>query len=428
MVGCLVGAVMVAVAVPAYAVSSITASTVSASIGTTNVTPVWGPQINKIVYDNSWYYAVGMNGSGTSYPWSAAIWKSHDGSTWSQVVTIGPWVYQPPGLIEDSGNRLWLDIPCYTGGACYPGASTLAGSAEQYVYLQRLQFSTYLSDGSVDFSTFSQHSILTTTAQRYYRGAAIDHDRRYMYEAYSDPSWNLDFSSYDTWNNTETTGVIASPGTGTNPQQAYLYPRVRPGTSSGEIWLLFDQDYVGQTSTSIFGVQLWHSTDGGATWSEFMVASCPSPDSNNYCDAADLVVDTNDAPHVLFYKRIAGLDHLYYWRGTAGSVVLSGSPTDLGAYNSHSQMTFTGTGDVFVFAFTGNDSNLVVLRSPNGVSWSVDTKAVPGAGLIYTPTVMRPESGTFHSEGADIFNMILSSTPSGTTSPYSQLQFVTYTA
>jgi hypothetical protein len=415
-------------ATPAHATPSISASTVSTSIGTTNVTPVWGPQINKVVYDNGWYYAVAMNGSGTSYPWNADLWESPDGVNWTLAVTIGAWVYQPPGLIEDSGNRLWLDIPCYTGGTCYPGANTLSGSAQQYVYLQRLQFSTFLANGSIDFSNFAQHSVLTTTAQRYYRGAAIDHDRRYMYEAYSDTAWNFKLSTYDTWNNTETTQLMATPGSGTNPQQAYLYPRVRPGTSSGEIWLLFDQDYVGQQSTSIFGVQLWHSTNGGATWSEYMVAECLNPDANNFCDAVDLVVDSNDAPHVLYYKAIAGVNHLYYWAGSPGNVTLPGSPTDLGAYNNHSQMSFTGTAPVRIFAFTGPDNNLDVLSSSNGTTWTSDTKAVPGAGVIYTPTLMRPESGSFHSEDSGIYKMLLSSTATGTTSPFSQLQFVTYTA
>ena len=44
-----------------------------------------------------------------------------------------------------------------------------------------------------------------------------------------------------------------------------------------------------------------------------------NPDGvNNWCDAAYLVIDSPDAPHVLFYKRTAGADHLYYWKGKGG--------------------------------------------------------------------------------------------------------------
>lgn len=413
---------------PASATPTLTASTVTNAFGATNVTPMWGPQINKVVYDNSWYYAVVMNGSGTSYPWTAEVWKSSNGTTWTKAVTLGQWVYQPPGLLLDSGNRLWLDVPCYTGGSCFPGASTLAGSPQQYIYLQRLQFSSKLADGSFDFSTFSQYSVLTTSAERYYRGEAMDPSRRYVYQAYSTAGWYLNFSTFDTWTGTESTHVIGTPGT--SPQEAYLYPRVRPGTAPGEVWLLFSQIYVAQSSTSIFGVQLWHSTDGGATWSGFMVASCPSPDASNWCDASDLVIDQNDVPNVLFYKRVAGVSHLYYWKGTAGSVTLTGSPTDLGAYDNHSQMSFVGSGNRFIFAHNGptTDNNLQVLSSPTGATWTTTTMPVPGAGLIYSPNIMRPESGTWHSEGTNVFSMLLSSTATGTTSPYSQVQFVTYSA
>lgn len=417
---------------PASATPTLTASMVTNAIGTTNVTPMWGPQINKVVYDGSWYYSVVMNGSGTQHPWNAEIWESPDGVNWTKAVEIGPWVYQPPGLLLDSGNRLWLTLPCFTGGACYPGASTLAGSPQQYVYLQRLQFSSKLANGSFDFSTFNQYSVLSATnGQRYYRGESMDPSRRYIYTAYTDLNWGLNFSTFDTWTDTESTHVIGTPGT--SPQEGYLYPRVRPGTAAGEIWLLFDQDYTAQSSTSIFGVQLWHSTDGGATWSGFMVASCPSPDNSNYCESSDLVIDQNDVPNVLYGKVIGGVSHLYYWKGTAGSVTLTGSPTDLGPYDSHAAMSFVGSGTRFIFAHVGAatddtlDPNLQVLSSTDGgATWTANPMPVPNAGIIYSPTVMRPESGSFHSEGTNVFSMLLSSTPTGATSVRSQVQFVTY--
>ena len=413
----------------ASAASTLTESTISTTIGTTNVTPMWGPQGPKIVYDGAWYYAVTLDGTGTQHPWNAKIWKSQNGTTWTLAVTIGSRVYQPPSLLLDSGNRLWLELPCFTGAACYPGAATLAGADQQYVYLQRLQFSTHSGDGSLDFTNWSDHSDLTTTAERFYAGLAIDPSRRYLYHAYSKNGWGLYFSKFDTWTNTETTNQIGSPGAG----ESYLYARIRPGTAAGEVWLYFNQTYTGQLSTSIFGVQLWRSTDYGATFAQaqkFMVASCPNPTDVNWCDNSDLAVDSSDVPHVLFYKNIAGVSHLYYWKGTAGSVTLTGSPVDLGAYDNHAQIAAFGSGDKFVFAQDGLNANnqLRVMRSTTGATWTTESLTVPNAGAIYSPNVLRPESGTFHSQGSNIFKMLLSSTPVGTTTPYSNLQIATYTA
>lgn len=422
-----------AVAAGAWA-SLITTNPVSTTIGTTNVTPMWGPQIPKIVYDGQWYYATTLDGSGTQYPWNARIWKSSNGVSWTLVQTLNANVYQPPGLILDSGNRLWLVVPCWTGGECYPGVAPASGpsypNSGSAVYLVRLQFTAKLGDGSFNFGTWNDFSVRTAgAAERYYGGLAIDTlSRRYIYHAYSKNGWPMYFSSFDTWTNTETTTHIATPGT----NEAYLYARVRPGTASGEVWMLFNQLYTNGTSTSIFGVQLWRSTDGGVTWpasQRFMVASCPNPDDNNFCDGSDLVIDSNDRPHVLFFKRIAGTPHLYYWKGNAGSVTLPGSPVDLGAYDGHSQIAGVGNGTKFVFAhlFNTSDNVLRVLRSADGVTWTTETFAVSADDRIYSPNVMRPESGTFHSQGTNVFEMLLSGRPPGS-SVYSRLEYLKYTA
>jgi hypothetical protein len=378
------------------------------------------------VYDGSsgWYYTATLDGSGTQYPWVAKIWKSNDGWNWTLAKTLNAYVYQPPGLILDSGNRLWLDVPCYTGGQCYPGVTPKAGSFEQSVYLVRLQFSSKLSDGSIDFSTWSDHSDRGTSAERYYRGDTIDATRRYIWSAYSRVGWGLYFSSYDTWNNTEATNFLAQPGT----NESYLYPRIRRGTAAGEVWLLFDQTYVGQQSYSIHGVQLWRSTDGGVTFPQaqrFLVANCPSPDANNYCDASDLEIDSSDRPHVLFYKKIGGVNHEYYWKGNAGSVFLPGSPVDIGSYDSHAQLLL-GTGDEdFVFA-TNNppNGNLTVLRSTTGTSWSTETFPIAGIGQTYSPNLLRLESGSW-LVGINDFPMLLAEMPTGS-SVYSVLDFLIY--
>jgi hypothetical protein len=418
--------VALALAAPSQA-STISRSPVSTTIGTTNVTPMWGPMIPKVVYDgpSGWFYTSTLDGTGTQYPWIARIWKSHDQVTWTLAATLNNWVYQPPGLILDSGNRLWLDVPCYTGGQCYPGVAPASGSAQQYVYLVRLQFATRLGDGSFDFSLWNDQSVRTTTAERYYRGLTIDASRRYIYSTYSKTGWGLYFSSFDTWTNTEVTNLIGSPGS----NEAYLYPRIRRGTASGEVWLLFNQTLTGTgSSATIYGVQLWRSTDGGVTFPQnqrFMVAYCPNPDGvNNWCDAADLAVDGSDAPHVLFYKKIAGVSHLYYWKGSPGSVTLTGSPVDLGAYDNHSQLQLGASDERFVFA-TAATSDFSVLRSTNGTVWSTQVFPVSGTSEVYSPNLLRKESGTFPL-ATNVFAMLLSERPTGST-VFSRLDYLTYT-
>ncbi|WDZ82656.1 hypothetical protein [Micromonospora cathayae] len=420
---------LLATASPATA-SATTVAAVSTTIGTTNVTPMWGPQLPKVVHDanSGWYYTATMDGSGSAYPWQARIWKSPNGTSWTLAATLNQYVYQPPALLLDSGNRLWLTVPCYTGGQCYPGVTPLAGGVNQYVYLVRLQFTTVLGDGSLSLTTWNDHSVRTTSAERYYGGIAIDDDRRYVYHAYSRSNWDLYVARFDTWTNTETVTYVASPGV----NEAYLYPRVRPGTASGEVWLSFNQTELNTgSSATIHGVQLWRSTDGGATFpSRFMVASCPSPDGTaNWCDAVDLVIDGANAPHVLFYKKISGVSHLYYWKGNAGSVTLPGSPVDLGGYDNHAQIVLGAAGERFVFGTLAGapDNVLRVLRSTTGTSWSTETHAVSGADRTYSPNLMRRESGSFHTNGSEIFRMLLSSRPSGG-SVYSRLDFLTYTA
>ena len=141
------------------------------------------------------------------------------------------------------------------------------------------------------------------------------------------------------------------------------------------------------------------------------------------------MIDANDVPHVLFYKKISGVSHLYYWKGNAGSVFLPGSPVDLGAFDNHSQIATLGAnGTKFVFAHNAEtpDNVLRVRRSPDGVTWTTETFSVPNNAFIYSPNLMRPESGTFHSWGTNIFQMLLSGKPSGGT--WSRLEFLKYTA
>jgi hypothetical protein len=110
-------------------------------------------------------------------------------------------------------------------------------------------------------------------------------------------------------------------------------------------------------------------------------------------------------------------------------VFLPGSPVDLGPYDNHSQIATLGTdGTKFVFAHTfGSPDNVLrVLRSTDGVTWTTETFSVPGNANIYSPNLMRPESGTFHSWGTNVFQLLLSGKPSGGT--WSRLEFLKYTA
>ena len=57
----------------------------------------------------------------------------------------------------------------------------------------------------------------------------------------------------------------------------------------------------------------------------------------------------------------------------------------------------------------------------------IPTFAVPGDDFIYSPNLLRPESGTFHSWGTNMFQMLLSGKPPGGGN-YSRIEFLKYTA
>jgi hypothetical protein len=160
-----------------------------------------------------------------------------------------------------------------------------------------------------------------------------------------------------------------------------------------------------------------------------MVASVPDPDgSANWCDAADLEVDSSDRPHVLFFKEVNSTAHLYYWRGTSGNVVLPGSPQDLGPYDNHSQLMLAPlsppSNEDVVFATNGGP-NLTVMRSTDGTSWSTESFPVSGASTLYSPNLMRTESGSWPVGNGYDFPMLLSEIPTGG-STYSTLDFLIY--
>jgi len=90
-------------------------------------------------------------------------------------------------------------------------------------------------------------------------------------------------------------------------------------------------------------------------------------------------------------------------------VTLSGSPVDLGAYDNHSQLQLGASDERFVFA-TAADSNFSVIRSTNGTAWTTQVFPVSGMSEVYSPNLLRKESGTFPLS-TNVFAMLLSERP-----------------
>src|SRR5690606_15871831 len=123
-----------------------------------------------------------------------------------------------------------------------------------------------LPDGSVDFTRYTDHTVRTPNAERYYQGMAVDPTGRYIYTAYAVNGWDLYVNQFDTVTGTDVhTTRIGTPPAG----HAWLYPRVQPGTRPGEVYLSFSQYVLGTPNSAYLdGVTLWHSTDFGRTFGE----------------------------------------------------------------------------------------------------------------------------------------------------------------
>lgn len=368
--------------------SVVKVDTIADDLGVGNVVPTWGAQIPKLVFDGEWYYVTTLDGDGFAHPWEARIWKSPDGETWEEAVSMPATVYQPPALVLDERNRLHLHLPCYTGDECYPGVEEAEGDPLSVVYTVRLAFDDRLEDGSIDFTSFEDYSIREGESERYYQGVAVDPTGRYVYAAYAVAGWDLRFQVHDTLTGEDTTHEIASPP----PGYAYLYPRIAPGPD-GEVHLSFMRYVLGTpTSAHIDQALLWKSTDGGATFPERRVlASQPDPDgSDNWVDAADVTVGPDGEPHTVFHVTEDGESTLRYQRG------LDGEPVDVGPLGNHSQIVADDDG-VRVFSSAGR--SLLVATSDDGESWDNAAYPIEGAQSVMWPNLLRASSGSDMARG-----------------------------
>lgn len=383
---------------PAGRAGSVQTSVVSDALRVTNVVPTWGAQIPKVVYDGRWFYAATLDGDGAQYPWSARVWKSPDAQAWTEVVHLPGYVYQPVGLLVDGAGRLQLQVACFLGASCYPGVAPAPGADLAGVYAVRLTFADRLADGSVDFGRFTDHSVRTATPagagpERYYQGLAMSRDGRYLYTAYAVDNWDLHVNVFDTVTGTDLhTTRVGSPPTG----RAWLYPRVQPGASPGEVYLSFSQYVLGTPNSAYLdGATLWRSTDFGRSFgTRTYLTENPTPDGDgNWVDASDITVDAAGEVHAVFYRRDAGVGTLYYQRG------VTGTPVAVGPLDNHSQLVVRPDGTRVVFTSSG--ASLVVARSTDGVHWTRTTHPVDGVAQALWPNLLQDRSGSRTPPGYD---------------------------
>jgi hypothetical protein len=369
---------------PGNAPERVSISTVS-ELQVANVFPTWGAQIPKIVYDGHWYYATTLDGNGTEYPWHASIWKSRNGVDWAEAWELVGHVYQPPGLVIDSQNRVFLEVGCYTRAECYPGVAPAPGADMAKVYTVRLLLDERLPDGSIDFSRFEDHSLRSGTTERYYMGMAVDASRRYVYTAYAVGDWGLWFNVFDTVSGTDvSTRQVGTPPAG----HAWLYFRIQPGSTPEEIFLSFEQYQLGTPNSAYLDAALLlRSTDGGLTFPEtHTLASSPNTDGNlNFVDASDLTLDPEGELHLTFFRRVDGVNTLYYQRD------VDGAPAAIGPLDNHSQIVADGTGRITVYGTREGD--FAVATSTDGRHWNITT--YPNGDFTVTgPNLLRPLSGS----------------------------------
>lgn len=368
----------------------VSISTLS-ELGESNVFPTWGAQIPKIVYDGHWYYATSLDGYETQYPWQADVWKSRDGKAWTLAWRLTGNVYQPPGLVIDSHNDLLLEVGCYTGASCYPGVAPAPGAQEASVYTVRLLLDKRLPDGSIDFSQFKDYSLRTGTTEHYYMGMAVDPTGRYVYTAYAVNGWHVWFNVFDTETGTDvSTRDIGTPP----PGHAWLYFRIEPGSAPGEIYLSFEQYQLGTPNSAYLDAALiMRSTDGGLTFPEQRtLATSPNTDGSlNYVDTSDLALDNQGNLNITFFRRVNGVNTLYYQRG------FNGTPVAIGPLNNHSQLAVEPGGRITVFgskAIPGSAmGEFTVATSADGTHWNINTYS-KGDLSVLGPNMLRPESGS----------------------------------
>lgn len=363
------------------------------------------------------YYAASLDGEGGSYPWGGVVWKSADGTNWTEIIRLPGHIYQPIGLLLDSKNELHLQVACYTGAECFPGVAPAPGADMGAVYPVRLEFKTKLSDGSIDTSVFSDHTIRNAGSERYYQGLAIDPTGRYLYSAYAVGNWDLYLNVFDTRTGQDVhTSKVGSPPAG----RAWLYPRVEVG-KKGQVALSFSQYILGTPNSAYLdGALLTQSVDSGRTFSTWRtLASEPDPDGDgNWVDASDIKIDQKGTIHAVFYARKDGVSTGYYQKG------IDGAPVEIGEMDNHSQLVVRPNGDILAFS-SDADEVVVASKDRHSSDWEVERFTVPGVTGAYWPNLVSSRSGSaMGSFGNHKVGMLLASqTASG---PAFNMMFATY--
>ena len=103
-------------------------------------------------------------------------------------------------------------------------------------------------------------------------------------------------------------------------------------------------------------------------------------------------------------------------------------PVEVGGLDNHSQILVAPDGEITVFSSEGNA--LVVARSADGESWSVERHEIEGVAGAYWPNLLSARSGSrtppgWHAPGRPTTGMLMAGQIAGDPA-FSPLLFVRY--
>lgn len=174
------------------------------------VSPYWGHNTPKIVFDGSTYYTVAMRGPSPEQ--AEGIICKLEGGTWVQTATL-PGIYQPPTLLLDSQRRL---IVLFTRNL----APVAIWRAKQ-------------PGNASDFETLPSPPDMPNA---YYIGAAIDgqtihlaYVRAYLKAERPEQDYSMLYTRLDLDTLTWTSSTLMQAGqVNTKPKTAWTYPILQP--------------------------------------------------------------------------------------------------------------------------------------------------------------------------------------------------------
>ncbi|MCP4639419.1 MAG: hypothetical protein GY851_03250 [bacterium] len=248
------------------------------------VSPYWGYNTPKIVWDGNAFYTAGLWGA---FGEASGVVYKHTDTGWQPGTSL-PDIYQPATLVLDSAGRLIV-------------AHTRSG---QPIRLLRARAPGTIAD-------FDELDPPPDMAKAYYIGVAIRDEVLYLAylvdETYSMYLTQLDLASM-TW---APSSLVQEGQVATKPKTAWTYPILFP-TETGLHLVASNSPDGGDGNTYN---QVWHlffPSDGAPAVRE-LVAGCPMG-HNAY--AMDMTVAADDTVHILFmWNR-----HVY------GATLPEGSP------------------------------------------------------------------------------------------------------